>query len=60
MTEINVDTPGSSIVTPNSESAIAIVRLLCVMTMNWAVDDRLRSTLVKRPIFSSSSGASIS
>ena len=34
LTEINVDTPGSSIVTPNNESAIAIVRLLCVMTMN--------------------------
>lgn len=33
-TETSLEMPGSSMVTPNKESAIAIVRLLCVMTMN--------------------------
>jgi hypothetical protein len=47
-------------VTPNNESATAIVCLLWVMTMNCASSESSRKTPVNRPMFSSSSGASIS
>src|SRR5437667_380005 len=59
-TDTSFETPGSSIVTPKSESATAIVCLLCVTTMNWASSASSRRTAVNRPIFSSSNGASIS
>lgn len=34
-TDTNLETPGSSMVTPKSESAISMVRLLWVITTNW-------------------------
>src|SRR5262249_39987205 len=59
-TEISFDTPGSSIVTPYSRSAISIVLRLWVMMMNCVCSCMPRSISTNRPMLASSSGASIS
>lgn len=55
-----VDTPGSSIVTPYTQSAASIVRGLWVITMNWVSALKSSSSCRKRPTLDSSSGASTS
>ena len=59
-TEINFDTPGSSIVTPYRRSAISIVLRLWVIRMNWVRSCMPWSISTNLPMFASSSGASIS
>ena len=59
-TEINLDTPGSSIVTPYRRSAISIVFRLWVMSTNCVSSSIYRSISRNRPMLASSSGASIS
>ena len=59
-TETIFEQPGSSIVTPYITSAVSIVRLLCVMAMNWVSSVISRRSRVNRSMFASSSGASTS
>src|SRR5438034_10524879 len=51
-------TPCSSIVTPYNTSAMAIVRLLCVMIMNCECARKRCKIFTKRTTLDSSSGAS--
>ena len=53
-------TPCSCIVTPYSTSAICIVRLECVMMMNWLCSRNSWTIRLKRWLFASSSAASTS
>src|SRR5690606_25389378 len=52
--------PGSSMVTPYSQSAASMVRGWCVMTTNCVRSLKRWSMPMKRPMFASSSGASTS
>ena len=60
LTATSFETPGSSMVTPYSRSAISIVRLLCVIRMNCERSVISRTIWLKRPTLASSSGASTS
>ena len=60
LTETILETPFSSIVTPNSTSAWFMVGLRCVMTMNCVSLENFFRYFAKRSTFASSSAASIS
>ena len=59
-TETVLEIPGFSIVTPYNMSPISMLFLLWVISMNWAFCVKLLINLLKRTIFTSSSGASTS
>jgi hypothetical protein len=54
------ETPWTSMVTPYSVSAVSMVRLLWVMTMNWACSVKALIKVTNRVTLASSSGASTS
>ena len=58
--EIMLETPSWAMVTPYRTSAISMVRLLCVMTMNCVFSANSFTMRINRPTLASSSGASTS